>query len=253
MAVDVEGNCTSAATATCAKFLVALKESEVLLVRYRDDAESFERWLKSDQNLQDATRRKRVSIAKQMFKSAVKARLIQENPFAGLKTGSLANKKRQYFVTISEIRQVLRACSNAEWRAIVALGRFGALRVPSEIREMKWDDINWAENCFRVHAPKTEHHADAGDRIVPLFPELRKYLWELHEQTRSGERFVLPNIRHTTNVLPTLQRIIKRAGLKVWPMAWQNMRASWATELENEFGTHKAAEGRRRGEKRRIR
>ncbi|MEQ9409495.1 MAG: site-specific integrase [Fuerstiella sp.] len=107
---------------------------------------------------------------------------------------------------------------------------------------MKWDDINLAEGCFHVHAPKTEHHADAGDRIVPLFPELRKYLWELHEQTDDGEVYVLPNIRHTTNVLPTLQRIIKRAGLKVWPKAWQNMRATRATELENEFGTHKATE-----------
>ncbi|MDG1896533.1 MAG: hypothetical protein P8J37_16645 [Fuerstiella sp.] len=78
--------------------------------------------------------------------------------------------------------------------------------------------------------------------MVPLFPEVRNYLWELHEETEDGGIYVLPNIRHTTNVLPTLQRIIKRAGLKVWPKAWQNMRASRATELENEFGTHKTTQ-----------
>ena len=92
--------------------------------------------------------------------------------------------------------------------------RYGALRVPSEIREMKWEDINWSADSFRVHALKTEHHADDGDRVVPLFPEVRKYLWELHEQTDDGEIYVLPTIQHTTNVLPTLHRIIKRAGLK---------------------------------------
>ncbi|GAB5440756.1 MAG: hypothetical protein Fues2KO_11050 [Fuerstiella sp.] len=207
-----------------------------------DDAENFQRWLQNSEKLSPATVRKRVSIAKQMFKSAIKARLINQNPFHELKTGSLANKKRQHFVTHDEARRVLDACSNADWRALVALGRYGALRIPSEIRGMVWDDINWAEGCLHVHATKTEHHADEGDRVIPLFPELRKYLWELHEAAEDGQTYVFPNIRHTTNVLPTLHRIIKRAGLKAWPKAWQNMRATRATELENEFGAHKATE-----------
>ena len=207
-----------------------------------EDAENFQRWLKSTQKLQDATIRKRIAISKQMMRSAIKARLLTQNPFAELKTASLANRKRQYFVTHPEARKVLDACSNAEWRALVALGRYGALRVPSEIREMKWEEINWSADCFHVHAPKTEHHVDDGDRVVPLFPEVRKYLWELHEQTADGEIYVFPNIRHTTNVLPTLHRIIKRAGLMVWPKAWQNMRATRATELENEFGAHKSTQ-----------
>lgn len=207
-----------------------------------DDSENFERWLKSDQNLKDATRRKRVAISKQMLRSAVKARLINQNPFEALKTASLSNKSRQYFVTHEEARKVLDACSNPEWRALVALARYGALRIPSEVREMTWDDVNWAENCLHVHAIKTEHHADEGERIVPLFPELRKHLWEQHEAVEDGEKYVLPNLRHTTNVGPTLLRIIKRAGLKAWPKAWQNMRATRATELENQFGSHKATE-----------
>jgi len=105
-----------------------------------------------------------------------------------------------------------------------------------ECSNAEWVDINWAEGCFHVHAPKTEHHANDGDRVVPLFPEVRKYLWELHTQVDDGEVYALPNLRLTTNVIPTLQRIIKRAGLK----PWQNSRASRASELENEFGSHKA-------------
>jgi len=217
-------------------------DDKLLKLVTEDDAENFERWLQSTEKLGDATRRKRVSIAKQMFKTAIKARLIESNPFSALKTASLANKKRQYFVTLEDTRRVLDACSNAEWRAIVSLGRFAAMRIPSEIRELKWTDVNWSAECLHVHAPKNEHHVGEGDRVVPLFPELRKHLWELHEETADGEIYVLPNIRNTTNVLPTLQRIIARAGMKVWPKAWQNMRASRATELENMFGTHKATE-----------
>ena len=155
--------------------------------------------------------------------------MIKRSTLAGHKTGP----------NIGVHFKVLDACSDAEWRAMVSLARYGALRIPSEIRELKWTDINWEKNCFHVHAPKNEHHEDEGDRVVPLFPEVRKALDELWDKPES-EVYVLPRLRHTTNVLPTLQRIIKRAGLKVWPKAWQNMRATRATELENEFGSHKA-------------
>ncbi|MFH0983746.1 MAG: hypothetical protein V2A79_19700 [Planctomycetota bacterium] len=39
---------------------------------------------------------------------------------------------------------------------------------------MKWSDISWEpkRERFTVHAVKTEHYADAGIRVVPLFPEL---------------------------------------------------------------------------------
>ena len=104
------------------------------------------------------------------------------------------------------------------------------------------DDIDWANDCIRVHSTKTEHHENEGERIVPLFPELRQELTVLWEHPESGPVYVLPNIRHTTNVLPTLIRIINRAGLTVGPKPWQNMRASRATELENEFGAHKATQ-----------
>jgi len=201
-----------------------------------DDAENFQR------SLAAATVRKRLAIDKQMLTSARKARLIQSNRFAELKTGSLANRKRQYFVSHEETRKLLDACSNPEWRTLIALARYGALRIPSEIREMKWDDIDWANDCIRVHSTKTEHHENEGERIVPMFPELRQELTVLWKHPESGSVYVLPSIRHTTNVIPTLKRIIKRAGLREWPKPRQNMRASRATELETQFGAHKATE-----------
>lgn len=209
----------------------------------KNDAEMFERWLKDDQELAPATRRKRVSIAKQMLNSAVKDERIDDNPFSELKTASpKPNKKRQHYVTHDETRKILAACSDAEWRSAVALARYGGLRMPSESRNLRWEDVHWSESTMLVHATKTEHHEDEGIRCVPLFPELRKELTALWEQTEPGEEYVLPLVRLTTNLQPTMVRIIKRAGLVPWPKPWQNMRASRATELEDKFGAFKAAE-----------
>ena len=57
-----------------------------------------------------------------------KARLIRNNPFEELKTGSLANRKRQYIVSGAETRKLLEACSGPEWRTLIALARYGGLR-----------------------------------------------------------------------------------------------------------------------------
>jgi len=164
------------------------------------------------------------------------------NPFQDMRTASIANTSRQYFVSHEETRKLLDVCSDAEWRALVVLGRYGGLRIPSEIRELKWEDVNWAASCFHVHSSKTEHHEDEGNRVVPLFPEIRSALSGLWDLAEDGAVYVLPRLRLTANVGPTMVRIIKRAGLKVWPKPWHNLRASRATELENEFGAHKSTQ-----------
>ena len=200
------------------------------------DGESFERWLRKHEKLAEATARKRMQICKQFLSSAIKARIIRENPFDGCKVANRPNPKRQHFVTTEDAQKIMDACSDAEWRCLVALSRYGALRVPSEPRQLRWDDVNWSENVLYVRATKTEHHEDDGDRVVPLFPELRAALNEQWEMAAEGEIYVLPNLRHTTNPLTTLNRIIKRSGVEPFPKAWANMRATRATELQSHFG-----------------
>ncbi len=203
------------------------------------DADRFERWLIDQEKLADSTVRKRCGFAKQMLQTAVDDRLIESNPLQRLKVAAVGNPDTQYFVSIEESRKVLEACPDAEWRACFALARWGALRIPSEIQELRWIDILWNENRFHVHASKTEHHKERGDRVVPLFPEVRQALNELWDMLGdSPAEFVLPNIRTITNVNPQLGRIIKHAGLRGWPKRWQNLRATRATELERAFPSH---------------
>src|SRR5262249_41722670 len=117
-----------------------------------------------------------IKRAKQCFAAAVRKEIIARNPFADCKAGHQSNPTRSYFITPEETAAVLAACPDAEWRLILALCRYGGLRCPSEVLLLTWADVDWERDRFRVHAPKTEHLKDAGERCVPIFPELRPYL-----------------------------------------------------------------------------
>ena len=54
----------------------------------------------------------------------------------------------------------------------IALARFGRLRAPSEVMELKWEDIDFDNRRLCIHAPKTAHHRNKGIRYCPIFPEL---------------------------------------------------------------------------------
>ena len=200
------------------------------------DADDWRRWLSSDQKLADNTIRRRCGIAKQFFRAAVRARLIQENPFADLKgCGVRENRQRDYFLTREDAAKVLEACPDAQWRLLFALSRYGGLRCPSEHLGLRWGDVDWERNRMTIHAPKTEHHADGGVRQVPIFPELRPHLEAVWEQAEPGTEWVITRYRgNDTNLRTQLQKIIKRAGLTPWPKLWQNLRATRATELVSE-------------------
>jgi integrase len=75
---------------------------------------------------------------------------------------------------------------------VVALSRYGGIRVPSELLTLTWADVDRERSRFRVHAPKTEHHKDGGDRWVPIFPELRPHLEVAFELAPEGAVYLIP-------------------------------------------------------------
>ena len=169
----------------------------------------------------------------------MRRRLIPSNPFADLPSASKANEQRQRFISREDVEKVLEACPGSQWRLIVALARFGGLRCPSEIVALKWADVNWATNRITVHSPKTEHHAGHESRVIPLFPELRPYLMEVFEQAEPGTEFVIPRYQKPgCNPATHFKRIIRKAGLQVWPKPFQNLRSTRETELAERFPLH---------------
>lgn len=203
------------------------------------DGEDFRHWLKVKYELSESTVRKRIQNARQFFRYAMKKKLVTENPFAEVQAGQQVNPARLYFVSREDTEKVLAACPNGEWRLLVALARFGGLRIPSEIRRMKWEDVCWSENRLTVHSPKTEHHPGGELRVIPLFPELRTHLQEQFEQAEPGAVYVFSDrLRKHRNPPTTLKKIIRRAGVKEWPKPLQNLRSTRETELAEQYPLH---------------
>jgi integrase len=223
-------------------------EAKPLSEIHPGDADDFRRHLQQVEKLSPATVVRRCTLARTFFKDAVRRRLITANPFDGVGKGSTANPDRQRFIDRETIGKVIEACPNGEWRLLVALSRFGGLRVPSEPLLLRWQDVdtvNWER--MLVHSPKTEHHPGKATRTVPIFPELRPHFMEAFELAEDGAEFVLPSLRkpgittgdwRNVNFGTMFAKIIKRAGFEPWPRAWHNLRSSRQTELTDLFPSH---------------
>jgi integrase len=197
----------------------------------------------ANDNFAEATISKRVKVARQFFKIAMRKGIVSSNPFAEIKAGGERNVSRMHFIDRATIDKVLNATADPEWQLIIALSRFGGLRCPSETLSLKFTDINWAEDRLTVPSPKTAHQGKPF-RIVPLFLELKAYLLQAAENAPDGAVYCISRYRDpkNANLRTGLLRILRRAGVKPWERLFHNLRASRQTELCNEFPSHVVAE-----------
>ena len=167
---------------------------------------------------------------------------LPKNPLRRIAGGSFRNAANDRPISMEEYAKLLDACPNQEWRTIIALARIGGLRCPSELKRLRWTDINWAENRFLVRSPKTERHEGHRERIVPLFPALRVELDRLFfslDETDENE-FVIEHYQRTYwNVYTPFEKIANLAGLGTIVCPFVNMRRSRSNEVEREFGSKK--------------
>jgi integrase len=182
---------------------------------------------------------KRVKTARQIFKQAVRWKMMTENPFADVKAGGSTNKSRMFFVTREDVQKVLEACPDAEWRLIVALSRFGGVRVPSEIMPLTWSDVDFEKGLIHVRSCKTEAYEGKDRRVIPMFPQLRTALMEVFEQAEDGTEHLIARHRlRCGNLRTRMLGIIQKAGLTAWPKPFHNMRSSRQTELCEQHPIH---------------
>ncbi len=207
------------------------------------DGDEWALFLRS--HLGENTSRKMAGVAKLILKRAHRKGLIEVNPFSDLRTNVTHDETGDFTITPEMVQTILAAAPDAEWRLIIALARYGGLRVPSEIFALKWSAVNFERGRFTIQSPKTEHFAGKASRVCPIFPELRPYFEEalLASSDGSGRidggRFVVETHRPDSGNLGTqFCRIIRKAGFDPWPNLWRNCRSSRQTELENSFPTH---------------
>jgi len=178
--------------------------------------------------------------------------VIGENPFEGVKADPGDCKRRQRYIDVETTLRLLESAPSTDWRTIIALARFGGLRCPSEVLSLKWEHIDWERGLMRIPQPKVEHHGKAF-RVCPIFGPLRPWLEAAWEAAPEGSVYVVQDNTYrqraqtkngwiNCNLRTQLHRIIDRAGLEPWPRAFQNLRASCATDLVSEFPQHVVAD-----------
>ena len=177
-------------------------------------------------------------VLRRLFAWAVDLELIEKNPLRAVKGASEKNKSREFFVDRVTCEKILAACPSQEWRALFALWRFGGVR-RGEAFLLTWGAIDLNRGRVLVRSPKTERHAGKGERVIPLFPELRSELSALRDSLSRAERApaarVIPSIGYN-NVQKKFADILTAARVRAWPRLIQNLRASRAVEVYREFG-----------------
>lgn len=204
------------------------------------DADQFAVFLTS-KGVAENTKRRYLGITKQFFTSAVRGKLIEENPFRDQKTSINGNQEKNRFFLSRELAdRILETCPDSEWRLIFALMRFAGLRCPTEILSLRWCDVNWEKERFLVHSIKTEHIDGKKTRWCPIFPEIRPHLDACFEAVKDGEEFVVSKRHSMTHRGLTAQyrRILKFAAVSEYPKLFQNLRSTRQTELADEYPLH---------------
>ena len=178
-------------------------------------AREFWRWLIEEGNskikegevrgLGANTAKQRLRYARGFFEQAVEDSVIQKNPFKikGLKVTQTAAEKE--YVTVKAIDQVIEHCPSIEWKLLFALVRSIPTRMPSEIQELTWDDVDWEQGRILIHSPKTRSIGKSA-RLVPIFPKLRTWLEKAFNEARSKSadgrvrgQHVFPTLSQNTN------------------------------------------------------
>lgn len=215
------------------------------------DAEDFQAWLRNEaphrrrrgefKGLAEATVGKRCKDAREFFKYAVQLRLIEHNPFTTIKCATPGTRRHAY-ITQQDAQSVMAQLPDASWRLLFALARWGGLRVISEPRALRWEDVDWTpgHETLLVRSPKTEHLDGHESRRIPLTTEVLEPMREVFDQAQEGEPLVLPWLtsRSSASLRNPLMKAIARSGVKVWPRLWHNLRSTRQTELERDMPTH---------------
>jgi len=210
------------------------------------DAKAFHAWMVSVTTPETPLRRfspasvtKYTSLARQVFDAAVDARLIGSNPFAGIKLGKKTNRERQHFIDRETITRVLDGCKDLEFKLVIALSRYGGLRIPSELAGLQWPHIDRERGRILITSPKTERYEGGASREIPLFPELVPFIDEWFAACPEGHEHVLVSNRESESAWRTrMFKLLKRLGIPAWPRVFHNLRASRQTELEERFPSH---------------
>ncbi|MGL6194675.1 MAG: tyrosine-type recombinase/integrase [Thermoguttaceae bacterium] len=218
-------------------------------------AENFAKHLRKT-GYAEATIFKVFKQVKLFFNAMLEHGLIIKNVFKKVRISDRPNEHRNHYVSRDVVERIIETgCPNAEWRAFVALMRYGGMRCPSEVLLLRWSDVDFTcekgffdgqkKPAIKFRSIKTEHLKGGAYRVIPIFQELRPYLEEAWEAIPSGEgrEYVIWDMlpigsrqnearRLKKNFGKAFTGILKKLNIEVWDKLFVNLRRSCRNDLE---------------------
>ncbi len=140
----------------------------------KGECERWLRWMTDQKNgpgLSPNTAGQHVKRCRQMIRQAVDEGLVEKNVLVGIKIDLRSDTSKNRYIDADMATAIMDACPDQEWRVIFALARYAGLRCPSEVLRLRWSNIDWDRNRFKVTSPKTDRYGK-GERITLRWPEL---------------------------------------------------------------------------------
>lgn len=206
------------------------------------DSKAFWAWMRKDKSLGENTCRKHFQRCRQVFDDCIEQEVITRNPFRVSEIKVTVGVAAKDYVEESTIKAVIDhlPADDTEWRLLFAFSRYAGCRMPSEIEELTWNDIDWAQNTITIKSPKTKRYAGRAQRKIPIFPELQSLILSHSEAVPDGTIYVFPNLRSHSNLSTIAKRYVEAAGFTVWSEFWNSLRASRETDLMDSHGLRRA-------------
>ena len=149
-----------------------------------------------------------------------------------MKVGTPYSRDDQDFIEWERIEKVLADCENdPEFQQLIVLARYGTARINSDIKDLRFSDfiidpVHPDQSYFTIPITgKTKY------REVPLFDIIRFHFEKVRALAPPDQEYVFPKYRVYNSCSTALARAQKKAGVK-WKRAFNNLRASRATEFE---------------------
>jgi len=151
-----------------------------------------------------------MKVLRVCFTEAVRQGLLPVNPALRVKLLKSSKESKRRAFTLSEIKRILRACSDdQEWRGLVLFGLYLGQRL-GDLARLTWRAVNLEQGEIAFTARKT------GRRIVlPLVQPLADYLASL-PASDDPNAFIFPRAARTTRTSTLSNRfrdILVSAGL----------------------------------------
>jgi len=170
-----------------------------------------------------------LAVLRAMFNWAVKNRMLDVNPVAGvsmIREGE--EKKLPRCLSEEEVRRLLEAAEGTVYRDIILVFLNTGMR-RSEMGFLRWEDVDFERGVIRLRSHEERRLKTHQERVIPMNETTREILQRWRRKTgRSKYVFATPRGKpRVNNISREVKRIAEKAGVKgVSPHVFRHTFAS---------------------------